>query len=94
MELSYKGSFREFRGILGVLSTSFESKVDLTILNKKINTAVHDTYICVNQVNEDEVDFSVFYFDKETRYIIHKGENLIHKYEGNAFGFEMNFILV
>ena len=92
MTLSYKGSVREFRG-MGMVSNHFENKIDTSLINQKHRTAVNDTYIVINEAKGDEVSFSFYFFDKESRYIIHQGETVNHKHEGNAFGFEFTFTL-
>ena len=91
VELHYKGSIREFRGQAGMMFAQFEGTAKASILAIKQNTPVQDAYIIINKVKDEEIEFFVIYFDKKTKYSIHKGETLTHKYEGNAFGYEMAF---
>lgn len=92
MKLHYRGSIHRLSGS-GMAFAHFDSDVDLSDVGKKINTAVPDTFIRVNNVDE-EANFDVFFFDKPTNYIIRKGEEILYKHEGNAFGFEMYFSLI
>ena len=92
MKLHYRGSIHRLSGT-GMAFAHFDSDIDLSDVDKIINTAVPDTFIRVNNVNE-EVNFDVFFFDKTTNYTIHKGEEILYKHEDNAFGFEMYFSLI
>ena len=72
---------------------NFQGVIPESEVGIKQNTAVNDTYILINEVKEDGMDVSIFYFDKETRYFLKRKETVIHRQEGNAFGFEIEFSL-
>ena len=92
MTLFYKGNVREFRG-MDMVYADFEKEIDLSKIGEKQSTAVNDLYIIIKEVQNEQVGFSLLYFDKETNYVINQGEKKLHKYEGNAFGFEIEFEL-
>ncbi len=62
--------------------------------NVKIKTAMPETYVMVNSVNDEGIDFTVFYYDRESRYFVRRGETIEYKVEGNAAGFELYFSIV
>ena len=88
MKLHYKGSVRRLSGS-GMAFHNFEN--DIEKLNEKVMIECPETRVMVYSMNDDGIDFGVFYFDKEDRYFVHKGETVFQKEEGNAFGFEINF---
>lgn len=92
LELWYKGSVHRFNGY-GMDSVNIENRVESSMIQKMVSTGISDLKVRLNEIKEDGVSFSVFYFEKETNYFIKKGEEITHKYEGNAFGFEIVFSL-
>ena len=93
MKLLYKGSVRRISGS-GMAYAHFDNEVPLELSNgKKSTLAVPDTYITINSISDNEVTFTVFFFDEPTEMILHMGESKLYKKEGNAFGFEIEFSL-
>ena len=94
MKLHYTGSIRRLQGY-GMAFANFESDIELNdeVIGKMNNTAVPDTFIRINHLGE-EVNFDVIFYDTPTNINIHQGENIVHKQEQNAFGFEMHFSLL
>jgi len=72
---------------------NFENSIPLEEVNKKHSTAVEGAFITINEVLSDTVSFSIFYYDKENKYLIKKDETVTYKYDGNAFGFSFEFNL-
>lgn len=91
MQLLYKGFVRRISGS-GMAFANFDKEVPL--VSEKNTLAVPDTYIRINSIGENEINFDVFYFDAATNYTLKVGETLLYKKEGNAFGFEIEFRLV
>ena len=46
-----------------------------------------DTYIIVKEIWDDGLKFDLLYFESEEEHILHYGEHLSYKREGNAYGF-------
>lgn len=94
MKLHYDVSLRRLSGS-GMAFGNYSRDIELKDedIGKKIATVVQDTYIRVNTIGE-EINFDLFFFDKPINYTIHRGENITHKNEGNAFGFEMTFSIL
>lgn len=90
MELYYKGSIRRLSGY-GMAYANFDKAVGEDKIGQKETTAVPDSHLIVHSMNEEGIDFSFFFFEKEDRYFVRKGEEIHHKHEGNAFGFELTF---
>ena len=91
MQLLYKGSIRRISGS-GMAYAHFDKEVALKC--EKTTLAVPDTYIQINSIGENEVNFDVFFFEQATNFVLHVGETAPYKKEGNAFGFEIEFKLV
>ena len=92
LKLQYKGSIRRFNG-QGMSFGYFENSIPLEEVNKKHSTAVEGAFISINEVLSDTVSFSIFYYEKESKYTLKKDETITYKYDGNAFGFEFVFSL-
>lgn len=90
MELFYKGKVRKLINYQ-MVSTSFGNRITKDKLNQKVTTPIEDAYIVIHSANEERIDFSFFFFDKETKYLLHEGDTIKHKHEGNAFAFELTF---
>ena len=91
MKLYYAGSIHRLQGS-GMAFKSFEREIDLDIPTS-LTTEVPDTRLNINVIEAGQVFFDVVFFDKTTSYVIHFGEKVIHRQEGNAFGFDLNFEL-
>ena len=91
MQLLYKGSIRRISGS-GMAYANFDNEVALKC--QKTTLAVPDTYIRINSIGDNEINFDVFFFDEPTNYVLHVGEHAEYKKEGNAFGFEIVFSLI
>lgn len=90
MELCYSGSIRRISGS-GMAFKSFKNHMGSDMVGKKTPCEVPDTFIEIHEINDEGIDFSFFFFDKETKIFIKKGEHHEYKNEGNAFGFVYNF---
>ena len=91
MKLLYKGFVRRISGS-GMAYADFDKEVPLVY--EKTTLAVPDTYIMINSIGENDINFDVFFFDQPTNYVLQVGESVLYKKEGNAFAFEMVFSLV
>lgn len=95
MKLHYDGSIRRLSGA-GMAFAQLNNDIDPNVvgIGVKGTIAVPDGYVTIHRVGDDDMDFSFFFFDKETPYHISRGENIEVRNEGNAFGFELRFYLV
>ena len=91
MKLHYKGSVRRLSGA-GMAFLNFEN--DVTKVCENIKIECPETSVYIRTVYDDAIEFSVFYFEKETRYFLEKGKTVEHKEEGNAFGYEITFSII
>ena len=91
MQLLYKGYIRRLSGS-GMAYANFDNEVPLECT--KSNLPVPDTFIRINSINEDSVNFDVFFFDKATNFVLNKKESATYQHEGNAFAFEIVFFLI
>ena len=91
MQLLYKGLVRRISGS-GMSYANFEKEIPLRC--EKTPLAVPDTYIKINSIEDNQINFDAFFFDEPTNYVLHVGERSEYKKEGNAFAFEIEFRLV
>ena len=65
MKLHYKGSVRRLSGA-GMAFLNFEN--DVTKVCENIKIECPETSVYIRTVYDDAIEFSVFYFEKETRF--------------------------
>ena len=91
MRLLIKGSVHERANF-----STFESVVDdlPSILGKKQTQAVSDTFFLVKEIKEDSIVFDYITPEKAEEIVLHCGESHHIQFEGNAYGFTIDYALV
>ena len=94
MKLREKGYLRRLQGS-SMGFGNFDTKIEnlQNIIGEDKTLAVPDSFITINEVGENYCRFTFRFFDKAEEHHINLNETVIIKHEGNAFGFEIQFIL-
>ena len=77
-----------------ILKTSpFSTEKEIPLRCEKTPLAVPDTYIKINSIEDNQINFDVFFFDEPTNITLKLNETSKYQKEGNAFAFEITFTL-
>ncbi|MCR5078955.1 MAG: hypothetical protein K6B65_03425 [Bacilli bacterium] len=64
-----------------------------SFIGKRVSLPLNDLYLEVEEVYDDCLLFSIFYFDRAHEYSLRLGEGKSLRQEGNAFLLELEFYL-
>lgn len=96
MKLRTKGSIHRISGS-GMAFHHFDDVIEHDALLSRIGDervfSIPDSFLTIEEVGDDFCRFTFRFFDRRDEYALRVGENVSNKNEGNAFGYNVEFIL-